>query len=60
MHRERQVFLGVYVDDFHMAGKSKKLAGAWEPYENTSRSEILTSSTEPRTWDVHRSHATST
>jgi hypothetical protein len=30
VHRERQVFLGVYVDDFHMAGKSKQLAGAWE------------------------------
>jgi hypothetical protein len=28
--RERQAFLGVYVDDLHMAGKSGKLAGAWE------------------------------
>ena len=30
VHREQQLFLGVYVDDFHMAGKADNLAPMWE------------------------------
>ena len=30
VHRKLQIFLGVYVDDFHMAGKSANLKPAWE------------------------------
>jgi hypothetical protein len=30
VHNELQVFLGVYVDDFHMAGKSTGMKKAWE------------------------------
>ena len=30
VHNEVQVFLGVYVDDFHMAGKSTGMKKAWE------------------------------
>ena len=29
MHREKQRFLNVYVDDFHMAGKKANLAPMW-------------------------------
>ena len=29
VHRKMQVFLGVYVDDFHMAGRTENLAKAW-------------------------------
>ena len=29
VHKELQVFLGVYVDDFHLAGKSENLPKAW-------------------------------
>ncbi len=33
VHRKKQLFLGVYVDDFHMAGKAENLAPMWRLLE---------------------------
>ena len=35
VHREKQIFLGVYVDDFHMAGRAENLAPMWAKLRKT-------------------------